>query len=90
MAYTIQNFKTKRELKEAVAKYMDNCARGNEAKEIANFNGLGIKCYQPGLFGHDLSSFNGKLLLEGPHAPANVMTWYAEAELRDGVVIKVS
>jgi len=46
-----------------------------------------IRCYQPGL-GPDLSNFTGRVSLEGPHYP-KPHTWYAEAELVNGVVVKV-
>jgi len=74
MAYTVTNFKTKKALKEAVA-------------EQNQFAGSQVRCYQPGL-GPDLSNFTGKICLEGPHYP-KPHTWYAEAELKDGVVVKV-
>ena len=69
MAYTLENYKTKKQLK------------------LALTNGLTVRCYNPGL-GPDLSNFTGKVCLEGPHYPA-AHTWYAEAELIDGVVVKV-
>jgi hypothetical protein len=87
MAYTVYNFKTKKELKEAVAEYM---YWRNEPKEISMGNPANpkpVRCYQPGL-GPDLSNYTGKITLEGPHYP-KPHTWYAEAELKDGVVIKV-
>jgi len=31
---------------------------------------------------------NGRVYLEGPHFPAP-HTWYAEAELKDGIIVKV-
>lgn len=46
-----------------------------------------VRCFQPGL-GHDLSDFTGKVCLEGPHYP-KPHSWYAEAELVNGVVVKV-
>lgn len=46
-----------------------------------------LRCYQPGL-GPDLSNYTGKITLEGPHYP-KPHTWYAEAELVNGVVVKV-
>lgn len=46
-----------------------------------------IKCYNPGL-GPNLSNYTGKICLEGPHYP-KPHTWYAEAELKDGIIIKV-
>lgn len=83
MAYTNTNFKTKKALKEAVQKYL-------EYKLISgknNINAPAIRCHQPGL-GPDLSNFTGKITLEGPHYP-KPHTWYAEAELVEGVVVKV-
>ena len=72
MSYTVQNFKTKKALKDAVA---------NPDKIDA------VTCFNPGL-GPDLAGFTGKICLEGPHYPA-AHTWYAEAELKDGIVVKV-
>lgn len=46
-----------------------------------------VQCYQPGL-GPDLKDFTGKVYLEGPHYP-EPHRWYAEAWMKDGVVIKV-
>ena len=69
--YTIQNFKTKKELKEAVA------------------SGRAVKVYQPNA---DITGArvpeNGIVYLEGPHHP-KPHTWYAEATLKDGIVVKV-
>lgn len=73
MAYTVTNFKTKKALKEAVAGSKEGW------KEV--------RCYQPGL-GPDLSNFTGKVCLEGPHWP-KPHSWYAEAELINGIVVKV-
>lgn len=75
MAYTNENFKTKKLLKEAVAKW------------VADRHLMPVLCHQPGL-GPDLSNFTGKICLEGPHYPA-AHTWYAEAELKNGIVVKV-
>lgn len=71
--YTMTNFKTKKELKEVVA------AGGR------------LRIYQPGgMFSPpDASSdYTGKVCLEGPHYPAP-HTWYAQAELVDGFIVKV-
>ncbi len=65
--YTSRNFKTKKELKEAVK------------------NGERVTIYTPG----GCPKQNGTEYLEGPHYPAP-HSWYAKAELKDGVVIKVS
>lgn len=76
MSYTVINFKTKKALKEQVAL--------NKAFPDTT---TAVRCYNPGP-GPDLSNFTGKICLEGPHYPA-AHTWYAEAELKDGIVIKV-
>ena len=67
--YTTKNFKTKKELKEAVA-------RGEQ-----------VTICQPGPFGGN-EPRDGIVYLEGPHYPA-AHTWYAEATLKGGLVIKV-
>ena len=69
MAYTTKNFRTKKQIKEALAA------------------GERLTCYQPGPFGPKVND-NGSISLEGPHYP-KAHRWYAEAELKDGVVIKV-
>ena len=74
MAYTVINFKTKKALKE---EFLVRC--GNTQRPI--------RCFNPGL-GPDLSNFTGKVCLEGPHYPA-AHTWYAEAELVDGRIMKI-
>jgi hypothetical protein len=79
MAYTVINFKTKKALKEAV--------KLDQNTQHLKLN-RGIRCYNPGL-GPDLSNYTGKVALEGPHYP-KPHSWYASAELKDGIVIKVS
>lgn len=81
MAYTVINFKTKKALKEAVE--LHNKAKAGETVNPSQ----PVRCYQPGL-GPDLSNYTGKITLEGPHYP-KPHTWYAEAELVNGVVVKV-
>lgn len=83
MAYTVTNFKTKKALKEAVAEYhsFSGCKYINDKPRPE------VRCYQPGL-GPDLSNYTGKVCLEGPHYP-KPHTWYAEAWLENGVVVKV-
>lgn len=46
-----------------------------------------ITVHQPRPFSGSLPT-NGTVYLEGPHHPA-AHTWYAQATLKDGVVIKV-
>ena len=71
--YTAYNFRTKKQLKEAVA------------------NGDKVTIYQPdGMFNPPEASpnYTGKAYLEGPHYPAP-HTWYAQVEMKDGLVVKV-
>ena len=74
MSYTVTNFKTKKALRSAV---LDHSKQAGGA----------VRCFNPGL-GPDLAGFTGKICLEGPHYPS-AHTWYAEAELKDGIVVKV-
>lgn len=80
MAYTVTNFRTKKALKEAVNNYLNN-HDGVKSSFSAQ------RAYNPGL-GPDLAGFTGKICLEGPHYP-EPHRWYAEAELANGVVVKV-
>lgn len=75
MSYTVKNFKTKKALKEAVDYYRSPA------------QGAPVCCYNPGL-GPDLSNFTGTVFLEGPHYP-EPHRWYAQGEMKDGVLIKV-
>jgi len=71
--YTTKNFRTKKELKQAIA--------GGEC----------VRIYQPGgMFNppEANSHYTGTANLEGPHYP-EPHRWYAEAELKDGIVVKV-
>ena len=72
-AYTDRDFKSKKELKDAIA-------RGEK-----------IRVYQPNsdLFGGSADPpQNGKVYLEGPHYP-KPHTWYGEAWLENGIIVKV-
>lgn len=82
MAYTVTNFKTKKALKEAVSEW-----NNKPMSKDVDIGILPVRCFNPGL-GPDLAGFTGKVFLEGPHYPA-AHTWYAEAELKDGIVVKV-
>ena len=61
--------------------------RTKKALKEAVASGKRVTVFQPGPFGGKESK-NGTVYLEGPHYPAP-HTWYAQAELRDGVVVKV-
>ena len=71
--YTMTDFKTKKQLKEAVAR------------------GQKLRIYQPGgifIPPEARPNYTGVAYLEGPHYPAS-HTWYAEAQLVDGYIVKV-
>jgi hypothetical protein len=61
--------------------------RTKKALRLDVENGIEVKCFQPRL-GPDLSNFTGFVALEGPHYP-EPHRWYASAQLKDGIVIKV-
>jgi len=48
--------------------------------------GVKIRVYQPG--GLFPAVLNGEIALEGPHFP-EPHRWYAQATIKDGVVVKV-
>jgi hypothetical protein len=58
-----------------------------KALKLAVADGRRVTYYQPGPFGgHEPD--DGTISLEGPHYPA-AHTWYAQATVKDGVVVKV-
>lgn len=67
MAYVEPNFKTKKELKEAIAA------------------GRRVTVFSPGPFG---CKENGTEYIEGPHYP-KPHTWYAQVEVKNGLVVRV-
>jgi len=79
--YTNKNFKTKKALKEAVALY----------HTLSPIDGqrchTGIAYHQPGPFGGN-EPMNGTVYFEGPHYP-EPHRWYAQATVKDGLVIAV-
>jgi hypothetical protein len=92
MAYTCTNYKTKKALKEAVVEWL----KWNDNSGLYELNLLNkdehrgnipnpVRCFQPGL-GPPLDHFTGTVYLEGPHYP-KPHTWYAQAVLKDGVVV---
>ena len=58
-----------------------------KALKEAVANGEQITVFQPGPFGGNAKT-DGTVYLEGPHYPAP-HTWYAEAVLKNGFVVKV-
>jgi len=61
--------------------------RTKKALKEALLNGVRITVFQPSPFG-DEDLPDGTAFLEGPHYP-EPHRWYAQVEVRDGVVIKV-
>jgi hypothetical protein len=74
MAYVKPNFKTKKELKEAL-----------KHRHFAPFVLDDIVVFQPGL---GRVPANGKITLEGPHYP-EAHRWYAIGEMVDGRLVSV-
>jgi hypothetical protein len=72
--YTEKNFRTKKQLKEAVALNLEG-------------KGPAIHYFQPGPFGGNEPT-NGTVYMEGPHYP-EPHRWYASCEVKDGKVVKV-
>ena len=79
--YTTTNFKTKKELKEAVEAYHRISIL--DGQRI----GRGVTYWQPGPFAGNEPT-NGTIFLEGPHYP-KPHRWYAKAEVQDGYIVKV-
>ena len=73
MTYTATNFKTKKALREALA-------RGEKIKVYQpNARQWGAQTLLPP---------NGTVFLEGPHYPAP-HTWYAQGTMEDGYLVKI-
>lgn len=58
-----------------------------KALKAAVAEGKRVTYYQPGPFGGN-ETRDGVIFLEGPHYPAP-HTWYAQATVKDGVIVKV-
>jgi hypothetical protein len=80
--YTTKNFKTKAQLKAAVAAY----------HEISPVDGQrfgnGVTYFQPGPFAGN-EPRDGTIYVEGPHFP-EPHRWYAACTVKDGVIVKVN
>ena len=86
--YTEKNFRTKKELKEAVASYNVWDALTPEAKALLpTCSNKPVRYYQPGPFGGN-EPLNGTFCCEGPHYP-EPHKWYATCTAKDGVIVKV-
>jgi hypothetical protein len=90
--YTTKNFKTKKELKEAVASYLEQQETLRQVgmntpesqKNVLNLIEP-VTLYAPGL---GKPNDNGRETVEGPHYP-EPHRWYAQVEVIDGIVVKV-
>ena len=65
--------------------YADTDFQTKKAFREAVANGKEVRLYAPGL---GSPNQNGTETVEGPHYP-KPHTWYAEVEVRDGIVVKV-
>lgn len=86
--YTSINFKTKKAFKAAVDAWNKAVADGTagDPRTMENPNPPHpVTLYAPG-FGTPV--YNGTETVEGPHYPAP-HTWYAQVEVKDGVVVGV-
>lgn len=100
--YVSPNFKTKKALKEAVAAYnayQEALAVKRELQLTYGVLSVGavlvdsayvkaaapVRVFSPGMFP---AKTNGWESVEGPHYP-QPHTWYAEVEVKNGVVVKV-
>jgi hypothetical protein len=67
--------------------YTDTNFKTKKALKEAVAAGKEVTVFQPGPFGGNVPK-DGTVYLEGPHYPAP-HTWYAQATMKDGVVVKV-
>ncbi len=67
--------------------YTQKNYKSKKALKEAILGGEKVTYYQPGPFQGNEPK-NGVIYLEGPHYPA-AHTWYAEATVKDGYVVKV-
>lgn len=75
--YTDKNFKTKKELKEAVRRY----------NELGRHKGE-VTFFQPGGIFPTPDIQNGTITIEGPHYP-EPHRWYATCKVENGVIVDV-
>jgi len=67
--------------------YTDTNYKTKKLLKEAVAAGKRVTYYQPGPFGGNEPA-DGTITLEGPHYPA-AHTWYAQATVKDGVIVKV-
>ena len=97
--YTTRNFKSKKQLKEAVAAWNAYVKATGLVSPLSvgmvTLNKLAdsgaapeaVTYYQPGPFGGN-EPRNGMIVLEGPHYP-EPHKWYAQATVKDGIIVAV-
>ena len=99
--YTEKNFRSKKELKAAVAAYNEYAANKDmyELEQVGRLLTIGgpltapksvprpVRYYQPGPFGGNEPT-NGDVFCEGPHNP-EPHRGYAACTAKDGVIVKV-
>lgn len=89
--YTTKNFKTKKALKEAVARWKECQVKGKVLNPNTYTDEEGHGCYSPiTIFAPGLGTpvQNGWDTVEGPHSP-EPHKWYARVRLVDGIVVEV-
>ena len=82
--YTLKNFRSKKELKQAVTDYVFRMSLPEDATLP---HARPVYYYQPGPFGGN-EPLNGTFSVEGPHYP-EPHKWYATCTAKDGVIVKV-
>jgi hypothetical protein len=96
--YTEKNFKTKKQLKEAVKRWNEYQAMKLSSprpmtagavllSKLSQNPPKAVRYFQPGPFGGSEPT-TGAFCVEGPHYP-EPHRWYAECTAKDGVIIKV-
>lgn len=81
--YTSINFKTKKAFKQAVSDYLESLALQHAGIDAVEFKPVTL--WAPGI---GTPKANGTEYVEGPHYP-KPHTWYAEVEVKDGIVVRV-
>jgi hypothetical protein len=79
--YCTKNFKSKKELKAAVAAYLTLSPIDGQRQ------GPAVRYWQPGPFGGNEPA-DGRIFCEGPHYP-EPHRWYAECVAEGGAIVKV-
>ena len=94
--YTVKNFKSKKELKNAVEanQVLTHAVLhlpetdAHAIQILRDRTPLAVRYFQPGPFGGN-EPVNGTFCCEGPHYP-QPHKWYATCTAKDGVIVKVS